>query len=47
MRSLGVVFDSVLLCQQPGFLHRGEQFDVREFVPELAIERLDKWILPW
>jgi len=38
MQSLGIVLDSVLVCQQPGFLHRGEQFDVQEFVPESAIE---------
>jgi hypothetical protein len=38
MRSVGVVLDSVLLCQQPGFLHRRDQFDVQEFIPESAIE---------
>jgi len=38
MRSADVVLNSVLLRQQPGFLHRGEQFHVQELVPESAIE---------
>ena len=38
MRSVGVVLDSVLLTQQLSFLHRGEQLDVQEFIPEPAVE---------
>ena len=46
VRSVGVVLDSMLLSQQLGFLHRGEQLDVQEFIPEPAIERFHEWILP-
>jgi hypothetical protein len=37
MRSVCVVLDSVLLCQYPGFLHRSEQFDIQEFIPQPAV----------
>jgi hypothetical protein len=33
-----ILLDSVQLCQKPGFLHRGEQFDIQEFVPQSAGE---------
>ena len=38
IRSVGVVLDAVLLSQQLGFLHRGEQLDVQELISEPAVE---------
>jgi hypothetical protein len=35
----------VLFCQHPGLRYRGEQFDIQEFIPESAVDRLHKWIL--
>ena len=46
MRSLGGVLDSVLFSQQLGFLHRGEQLNVQEFIPEPAVERFHESVLP-
>jgi len=47
MRSVGVVLDSGLFSQQLGFLQRGEQLGVQEFIPEPAVERVGKAVLPW
>ena len=38
MRSVGVVLDAVLLSQQLGLLHRGEQLNIQELIPEPAVE---------
>lgn len=46
MRSVDVVFESVLLSQQLGLLHRGEQLNIQELIPEPAIERFHEWVLP-
>ncbi len=46
VRSVGVVLESVLLSQQLGLLHRGEQLIIQELVPEPAVERFHKGVLP-
>jgi hypothetical protein len=46
MRSVGVVLESVLLSQQLGLLHRGEQLNIQELIPEPAVECLHKRVLP-
>ena len=47
LRFVSVVLDSVLFSQQLGLLHWSEQLNIREFIPEAAIERLYEWVLPW
>ncbi len=46
MRSVGVALDSVLLSQQLGLLHRGEQLNIQELIPEPAVERSHELVLP-
>jgi hypothetical protein len=46
MRPECVVLDLVLLWQQPGFLLRGEQFDIQGVIPQSAVERLHEWSGP-
>jgi hypothetical protein len=38
MRTVAAVLHPVLLSQQAGFRHRGEQLDIQGFIPELTIE---------
>ena len=42
----GVVLPAPAIGQALGFRHRGEQLGVEEFIPEPAVERLGKAVLP-
>ncbi len=42
-----VVLPAPAVGQALGFRHRGKQFGVEEFIPEPAVERLCKAVLPW
>ena len=46
MRPEGVVLPAPAIGQALGFRHRGEQLGVEEFIPEPAVERLGKAVLP-
>jgi len=42
----GVVLPSAVIGQGLGFCHGGEQLGIEEFIPEPAVERLGKAVLP-
>ncbi len=45
-RSVGVVIDSVLLSQWLGLLYRGEQLNIEELIPELAVGLFQECVFP-
>ena len=46
MRPEGVVLPAPAVGQALGFSHRDKQFSVEELIPEPAVERLGKAVLP-
>jgi len=46
VRPEGVVLPAPAIGQALGLIHRGEQLGVEELVPEPAVERLGKTVLP-
>jgi len=46
MRPEGVVLSAPAVGQALGFRHRGKHLGVEEFIPEPAVERLGKAVLP-
>ncbi len=42
-----VVLQAPAIGQALGLSHRGEQLGVEEFIPDAAVERLGKPVLPW
>jgi len=46
VRPVGVVLTAPAIGQALGLIHRGEQLGVEELVPEPAVERLGKTVLP-
>jgi hypothetical protein len=46
MRPEGVALPAPAISQGLGLSHRGEQLGIEEFIPEPAVERLGKPVLP-
>ncbi len=47
MRPESVALPPPAIGEELSLRSRGEQFGVEEFIPEAAIERLGKALLPW